>query len=157
MPNIVLTRIDNRLIHGQVAVTWVNHVGANLILVANDEVARDPIQQSLMDMAVPAGIETRYFTIEETINKIGLASDRQKIAIIVKTPQDVLRLVEGGVPIRHVNIGNMHFSEGKKQSSSTVAVDEDDIQTFRALHEKGVKLEIRRVPHERGVDIMELI
>lgn len=157
MPNIVLTRIDNRLIHGQVAVTWVNHVGANLILVANDEVARDPLQQSLMDMAVPAGIETRYFTIEETINKIGLASDRQKIAIIVKTPQDVLRLVEGGVPIRHVNIGNMHFSEGKEQISSTVAVDEDDKQAFRALHAKGVKLEIRRVPHERGVDIMELI
>jgi len=113
----VLTRIDNRLIHGQVAVTWVNHVGANLILVANDEVARDPIQQSLMDMAVPAGIETRYFTIEETINKIGLASDRQKIAIIVKTPQDVLRLVEGGVPIRHVNIATCISRKARNRSA----------------------------------------
>lgn len=157
MPNIVLTRIDNRLIHGQVAVTWVQHVGANLILVANDDVARDPLQQSLMDMAVPTGIETRYFTIEETIKKIGLASARQRIAIILKTPQDALRLVEGGVPIRHVNIGNMHFSEGKQQISSTVAVDENDKEAFRALHAKGVKLEIRRVPHERAVDIMELI
>lgn len=156
MPNILLTRIDNRLIHGQVAVTWSNHVGANLIVVANDEVAKDPLQQSLMDMAVP-GIETRYFTIQETIDKIGLASEEQKIALIVKTPQDVLKLVKGGVPIREVNIGNMHYSEGKEQLTSTVSVDEEDKKTFRELHQLGVKLEIRRVPSEKGKNIIDLI
>jgi len=156
MPNILLTRIDNRLIHGQVAVTWSNHVGANLIVVANDEVAGDPLQQSLMDMAV-SGIETRYFTIQETIDKIGLASEEQKIALIVKTPQDVLKLVRGGVPIRKVNIGNMHYSEGKEQLTSTVSVDEEDKETFRELHRLGVQLEIRRVPSEKGKNIIDLI
>ena len=156
MPNILLTRIDNRLIHGQVAVTWSNHVGANLIVVANDEVAKDPLQQSLMDMAVP-GMETRYFTIQETIDKIGLASEEQKIALIVKTPQDVLELVKGGVPIRKVNIGNMHYSEGKEQLTSTVAVDEEDKKAFRELHRLGVQLEIRRVPSEKGKNIIDLI
>ncbi|GAA5344378.1 PTS N-acetylgalactosamine transporter subunit IIB [Planifilum fimeticola] len=156
MPNILLTRIDNRLIHGQVAVTWSNHVGANLIVVANDEVAKDPLQQSLMDMAVP-GMETRYFTIRETIDKIGLASEEQKIALIVKTPQDVLELVKGGVPIRKVNIGNMHYSEGKEQLTSTVAVDEEDKKAFRELHRLGVQLEIRRVPSEKGKNIIDLI
>lgn len=156
VPNILLTRIDNRLIHGQVAVTWSNHVGANLIVVANDEVAKDPLQQSLMDMAVP-GMETRYFTIQETIDKIGLASEEQKIALIVKTPQDVLELVKGGVPIRKVNIGNMHYSEGKEQLTSTVAVDEEDKKAFRELHRLGVQLEIRRVPSEKGKNIIDLI
>ena len=156
MPNILLTRIDNRLIHGQVAVTWSNHVGANLIVVANDEVAKDPLQQSLMDMAVP-GMETRYFTIQETIDKIGLASEEQKIALIVKTPQDVLELVKGGVPIRKVNIGNMHYSEGKEQLTSTVAVDEEDKKAFRELHRLGVQLEIRRVPSEKGKNMIDLI
>jgi len=154
--NILLTRIDNRLIHGQVAVTWSNHVGANLIVVANDEVAKDPLQQSLMDMAVP-GMETRYFTIRETIDKIGLASEEQKIALIVKTPQDVLELVKGGVPIRKVNIGNMHYSEGKEPLTSTVAVDEEDKKAFRELHRLGVQLEIRRVPSEKGKNIIDLI
>lgn len=156
VPNILLTRIDNRLIHGQVAVTWSNHVGANLIVVANDEVAKDPLQQSLMDMAVP-GMETRYFTIQETIDKIGLASEEQKIALIVKTPQDVLELVKGGVPIQKVNIGNMHYSEGKEQLTSTVAVDEEDKKAFRELHRLGVQLEIRRVPSEKGKNIIDLI
>jgi N-acetylgalactosamine PTS system EIIB component len=156
VPNILLTRIDNRLIHGQVAVTWSNHVGANLIVVANDEVANDPLQQSLMDMAVP-GMETRYFTIRETIDKIGLASEEQKIALIVKTPQDVLELVKGGVPIRKVNVGNMHYSEGKEQLTSTVAVDEEDKKAFRELHRLGVQLEIRRVPSEKGKNMIDLI
>lgn len=156
MPNILWTRIDNRLIHGQVAVTWSNHVGSNLIVVANDEVAKDPLQQSLMDMAVP-GLDTRYFTIQETIDKIGQASDEQKIALIVKTPQDALKLVRGGVPIRKVNIGNMHYSEGKEPLTNTVAVDEQDKEAFRNLHRLGILLEIRRVPSEKGKNILDLL
>ncbi len=157
MPNILLTRIDNRLIHGQVAVTWTNHVGANLILVANDKVAEDEVQQNLMDMAASEAMGTRYFTIQETIDKIHLAADRQKIALIVRNPQDVLRLVKGGVPIDKVNIGNMHYLEGKTQITSTVSVDEADEEVFRELDKLGVELEIKRVPDEKGKNIMSLI
>ena len=82
MPNILLTRIDNRLIHGQVATQWSKIVGANLLLVANDEVAHDEFRQSLMDMAAPSFAQTRYFTIDKTINVIHKASDSQLIFLI---------------------------------------------------------------------------
>ena len=148
MPNILLTRIDNRLVHGQVGVTWVNHLGANLLLVANDEVSKDTIQQSLMEMVIPSVIGIRFFSIQKTIDVIHKASPKQNIFLVCKTPQDVVRLVEGGVELKHVNIGNMHFSEGKKQISSTVCIDDSDIQAFRRLKELGVNFEIRRVPDE---------
>jgi len=158
MPNILITRIDNRLIHGQVGVTWVNHLGANLILVANDQVANDPVQQSLMEMVVPDAIATRFFTVQKTIDVIHKASESQHIFIVCKTPQDVLRLVEGGVTIKKVNIGNMHFSKGKTQISSTVSLDENDKATFRKLNALGVQLEIRRVPDEAvDADIYKFI
>ncbi|MDO5039486.1 PTS galactosamine transporter subunit IIB [Clostridium sp.] len=158
MPNILLTRVDNRLIHGQVGVTWVNHLGANLILVANDKVAADPVQQSLMEMVLPDAIQTRFFTIDKTINIIHKASDRQKIFLVCRTPQDALRLIEGGVPIKELNIGNMHFSEGKEQISSTVSLDEDDKKTIRKIIDLGIKVEIRRVPDERvEVDIEKYV
>ncbi|BAD40234.1 PTS galactosamine transporter subunit IIB [Symbiobacterium thermophilum] len=156
MPNILLTRIDNRLIHGQVATQWCSSIGANLILVANDQVAHDKMRQGLMDMAAPAGVETRYFTIEKTINVIHKASPRQKIFIICETPQDVLRLVEGGVPIKKVNIGNMHMAEGKRQVATSVAVDDADVAAFRRLQELGVELEIQRVPSTPPEDIAKL-
>jgi PTS system N-acetylgalactosamine-specific IIB component len=157
MPNILLTRIDNRLIHGQVGVTWVNHLGANLIVVANDEVADDEVQQNLMDMVVPDVIGTRYFTLQKTIDVIHMASENQLIFMVCRTPQDVLKLVEGGVPIKKVNIGNMHFSEGKQQVTSTVSLDESDKEAFRKLHKLGVQLEIRRVPDEKADDILKFL
>lgn len=146
MPNIVLTRIDNRLIHGQVATQWSGVLGANLLLVANDNVAGDTFRQSLMDMAAPSYATTRYWTIEKTINTIHKASDRQMIFIICETPQDVLKLVEGGVPIKKCNIGNMHMSDGKRQVATSVAVDDNDVAAFKKLQELGVELEIKRVP-----------
>lgn len=148
MSNILLVRIDNRLIHGQVGITWVNHLRANLILVANDKAANDTVQQNLMEMVVPDSIATRFFTLQKTIDVIHKASESQHIFIVCKTPQDVLKLVEGGVPIKKVNVGNMHFSKGKTQISSTVSIDEDDKDTFRKLKSMGVQLEIRRVPDE---------
>lgn len=156
-PNILMTRIDNRLVHGQVGVTWVNALGANLLLVANDNAAQDPVQQNLMDMVIAEGIQTRYFTLQKTIDIIGKAAERQKIFIVCKTPQDVLTLVKGGVPIKFVNVGNMHFSEGKKQIHKTVSVDKEDIVAFKELERLGVTCEIRRVPDEAGEKIIDLI
>ncbi|NLW29740.1 MAG: PTS N-acetylgalactosamine transporter subunit IIB [Erysipelothrix sp.] len=156
MPNIVLCRIDNRLIHGQVATQWTSSIGANLLLVANDKVASDTMRQGLMDMAAPSFAQTRYFTLERTIEVIHKAADRQKIFIICENPQDVLTLVKGGVPIKKVNIGNMHMAEGKRQVVGSVAVDDADITAFKELRELGVELEIRRVPTESADNIEKL-
>lgn len=156
MPNILLTRIDSRLIHGQVATQWTSVVGANLILVANDQVAGDSFRQNLMNMSAPSYAQTRYFTIEKTINVIHKASDSQKIFIIVDNPQDVVKMVEGGVPIKKVNIGNMHMAEGKRQVATVVAVDDDDVAAFKRLQELGVELEIRKVPSESAENIGKL-
>lgn len=155
-PNILLTRIDNRLIHGQVATQRSGTLGANLILVANDKVAKDKMRQGLMDMAAPAGAQTRYFTIQKTIDVIHKAAPRQKIFIIVETPEDALKLVEGGVPIKVLNIGNMHMAEGKRQVATTVAVNDEDVATFKKLEDKGVKLEIQRVPTTAKEDVSKL-
>lgn len=156
MPNIILTRIDNRLIHGQVATQWTNVIGANLLLVANDEVSTNKMRQGLMDMAAPNGVATRYFSIEKTINVIHKAADRQKIFIICETPTDVLRLVEGGVPIKKVNVGNMHMAEGKRQVATVVCVDDKDVEAFKKLRDLGVELEIRKVPSEATEDVEKL-
>lgn len=157
IPNILMTRIDNRLVHGQVGVTWTNSLGANLVLVANDQAAGDLMQQNLMDMVVSDGVQTRYFTLQKTIDVIHKAAERQKIFIVCKTPQDVLTLVKGGVPIRFVNVGNMHFAEGKRQIHKTVSVDDSDVVVFRELEQLGVTCEIRRVPDEAGEPIAKLL
>lgn len=155
-PDIKLARIDNRLIHGQVATQWNGTLGTNLILVANDEVAGNKMRQGLMDMAAPNGVATRYFTLQKTINVIHKASASQHIFLVAENPEDVLTLVKGGVPIKKVNIGNMHMAEGKRQVATSVAVDDKDVAAFRELQELGVTLEIRRVPTTPVEDISKL-
>ena len=155
-PNILLTRIDNRLIHGQVATQWNSTLGANLILVANDDVAGNKMRQNLMNMAAPTGVATRFFSLQKTIDVIHKASPKQHIFLVAENPSDVLTLVKGGVPIRKVNIGNMHMSEGKRQVATSVAVDDADVAAFKELQGLGVELEIRRVPSTPAEDINKL-
>ena len=155
-PNILLTRIDNRLIHGQVATQWNSTLGANLILVANDDVAGNKMRQNLMNMAAPTGVATRFFSLQKTIDVIHKASPKQHIFLVAENPSDVLTLVKGGVPIRTVNIGNMHMSEGKRQVATSVAVDDADVAAFKELQDLGVELEIRRVPSTPAEDSNKL-
>ena len=98
-PNILLTRIDNRLIHGQVATQWTSTIGANLILVANDGVAGNKMRQKLMDMAAPQGVATRYFSVQKTIDVIHKAAARQHIFLIVENPEDAPLSLHDALPI----------------------------------------------------------
>ena len=147
MPNILLVWIDNRLVHGQVGITWTTSLGANLIVVADDLSAKDPLQQQLMRItAESSGAGIRFFTIEKTINIIHKASPAQKIFIVCRTPNEVRELVEGGVPIKDVNVGNMHFDKGKRQISKKVYVDDKDLEDLRFIKSKGINVFIQDVP-----------
>lgn len=157
MPNIVLSRIDERLVHGQVGVQWVGFADANIIVVANDEVSEDTIQQNLMEMVVSDGIAIRFWSIQKTIDTIHKASDKQKILLVCRTPSDFLTLAKGGVPIEKINIGNMHYHDGKNQIAKTVSVDANDINAFNGLKELGITCTIQGVPTETSVNIFELL
>lgn len=152
MPNILLTRIDNRLVHGQVGNSWVGKVGCNLIVVADDEAANDTIQQSLMKMTV-GSIGIRFFTLQKTIDIIHKASPSQKIFIVVKTPAAARTLLEGGVPIKELCIGNMHVGPGKRVSNEPhVYVDDKDLEDLRAIRNAGVEVYIQIAPGDRRFD-----
>ncbi|WP_044362790.1 PTS N-acetylgalactosamine transporter subunit IIB [Vibrio fluvialis] len=158
-PNIVWTRIDERLLHGQIRITWGKHSEANLILVANDEAAEGPnaaFMQAGMKASAGGEYAVRFFTIQKTIDVIHKASPQQKIFILCNNPTDVARLVEGGVPITHCNVGNMHFHEGKRQIAKTVSVDEQDIDAFKRMVASGVTCTVQNTPDQTPVPVLEL-
>jgi PTS system galactosamine-specific IIB component len=155
-PNILLTRIDNRLVHGQVGVTWTSTIGANLLVVVDDEVAGDDIQQKLMDMTADTyGFGIRFFSIEKTINVISKAAPHQKIFLICRTPATVRKLIEGGVPLKEVNVGNMHFSEGKRQISNKVYVNNQDLEDLQFIKKNNINVFIQDVPGDQKESIPE--
>ena len=146
-PNILLTRIDNRLVHGQVGIIWTKTIGANLIVVADDVAANDSMQQTLMEMtAKSSGAGIRFFTLDFTAEVINNAAPEQKIFIVARTPADVRCLIEKGVPIKELNVGNMHFSQGKRQLSKKVYVDDQDAEDLLFIQKSGTYVYIQDIP-----------
>ena len=145
--NILLARIDNRLIHGQIVCLWAGAVGANLIVVAHDETAENQIEQSVMRMAASSlGYDTRFFTVQKTIDIIDKASSDQKILLICQNPHDLRRIIEGGVEIKEVNIGNLYYDEGEKKLSDKVAVNEEELNDLNYIKKHVDKIYIQDTP-----------
>lgn len=146
IPNIVMTRVDERLIHGQ-GQLWVKFLNCNTVIVANDAVAEDKMQQTLMKTVVPESIALRFFPVQKVIDIIHKANPAQTIFIIVKDLEDAHRLVAGGVPIKAINIGNIHNAEGKTQVTRSIFLDEKDRYHIHQMHEKyGVTFNTKTTP-----------
>lgn len=153
--NIVLARIDDRLIHGAVATIWSKDTKCQRILVCNDDVIKDSIRKTLLEQVAPPGVKSSVVGIEEAIrvyNNPRYKDDR--VLFLFTNPTDVVRMVEGGVVIKSVNIGGMSFKAGKKQITSVVSVDDTDIEAFKKLNEQGIELEIRKISSDSKVDLM---
>lgn len=158
-PNIVMTRVDERLIHGQ-GQLWIKSLSCNTVIVANDEVSINKMQQTLMKTVIPGSIAVRFFSIEKVIQIIHKANPAQKIFIVVKDLKDALALVEGGVPIKELNVGNIHAGEGKEQITKFINLGSQDKEALRILHEKyGVTFNTKTTPsgNEAEIDLLKYI
>lgn len=155
---IRLARIDDRLIHGQVATAWTKTTGIERIIVVSDEVARDPFRKVLLNEAAPPGIRTNVVSIEQLLRVCNHPLFmQQQIMLLFTNPQDVVRLVHGGMRIPSVNIGGMRFQVGKHMVTNFVSIDEQDKQSFYYLHHRGIELELRKVPVDRKIYLMDLL
>lgn len=156
--NIKLARIDDRLIHGQIVMAWTKTIEVKRIVVINDKVAADAIRKMLLETVAPPGIKVSVLSVKDGIAKLqdGSFAD-QNIMILFTNPTDVLAIKSAGVAINTVNIGGMGFSQGKKQLTKTVSVDDADIDAFRKLNSLGCSLQIQVVPNDSVVDMMTKI
>lgn len=149
-PNIKAVRVDERLVHGQ-GQLWIQHLGANTVIVANDAASNDVIAQTLMKTVVAKDIRMRFFTIDKTIEIIHKAAPEQVIFLIVKDCKDLERLVEGGVPIKEVNLGNIHNKTGSEKITRSIFLTDDEKASLKVCVEK-YNVEFNTVTTPRGDD-----
>lgn len=153
-----LLRIDDRLIHGQVATRWTKETGVNRIIIVNDDIAKDEMRTTMLKQAVPSGVSAHTVSIDKMIrvfNNPDYANDRAML--LFTNASDVLRLYERGLPIKSVNIGGMAFREGRVMLDTSVSVNADDVAAFEKLNQAGIELEIRKVSNDSKVNIMNLL
>lgn len=155
---IIGARIDGRLIHGQVANLWTTKLGITRIMVVDNEVVNNDIEKAGLKLAVPAGVRLSVLNVEKAATNILAGKyDSQRLLIVCKRPQPFLGLVEHGVKIEELNVGNMSQSDETKSVTRSVNVVDDDIKTFDALKEHGVHLIHQMVPGDTPKEFLPLL
>ena len=151
---IVGCRIDGRLIHGQVANLWAGKLNVSRIMVVDDEVVNNDVEKSGLKLATPPGVKLSILPIEKAAaNILAGKYDSQRLFIVARKPDRFLGLVEAGVPLETLNVGNM----SQTPETRSINVVDKDVEDFRKLAEKGVKLTAQMVPNDPISDFLSLL
>lgn len=157
MTQIVGTRVDERLIHGQVATAWTNHLQANRIMVIDNTIITSSIDKMALKMACPANCKLSILSIEKAI--LNLTSEKyenDRIFIVCKKPKYFLDLVNAGIRFEKLILGNMsRKNDSSKMIRRSVYVSDEDIQEIEAIKEAGIPVYLQQTPADHG-ELFEL-
>lgn len=155
---IIHARVDERLIHGQVATVWTNSLGAQRIMVVNDLAVKDQIQIGALKMAKPVGVKLSILSKRKAVEKIVDGKyDDEKVFLITKNIEDMAYLIDNGVPLKQFNVGNISKKDGAKAIKKSVALTQADIDVAKRLIEKGVNITAQMIPSEPNESILSFL
>ena len=155
---IKLVRIDDRLIHGQVAFTWVPALGVNYVIIANDKVAKDEFQKMTLGLAKPANTKLLITSISSAIVFLNdIKNQLLKILVLVNNIKDAASLAENVAEIKSVNFGGIRSKEGSTLISKSIAITNEDVPVLNAMLQKSIELEVRQVPTDSKLLVADLI
>ncbi len=147
MSEIVLNRVDDRLIHGQVMIGWLGLRRANTVWIADDAVATNPMMLDIFRFAAPSGIKIEAFTIDKMAEKLrDLSSGHDRIILLAKVPKTFLRLLEKGYRASDINYGAMAHKANSRHIASNCELLPEEIEDTEKLHQQGIRIWIQLVP-----------
>lgn len=155
---IVHARVDERLIHGQVAMVWTNTVGANRIIVVNDAAVKDEMIIAGLKMAKPAGVKLSILSVKRAIEKFAENTyDQDKAFVITKDINDMTALIRGNVPITAYNVGNVAKRDGSRPIKKSVNLTEMDVEQIKEMSDNGIKITAQMLPNESDQSILNML
>lgn len=149
---ILKTRVDCRLLHGQVAVSWTAGIGADSILIANDAVANDQLRKTTMKLAKPQNCKLVIKDIESAISSLNSGvTDKYKLFVVVESIEDAFRLAKSVSEVKSINLGLVKTKEGTRNISKSINITSNEEKMLKELISDGIEVEIRQVPNDKKV------
>lgn len=153
---VMHARVDERLIHGQVAAMWTGYLQVTRIVVVNDKAVKDEMLIAALKIARPAGIKLSILSKSKAVEK--LTTDfygNEVLFVITKNIADMKYLIDHGVALKLVNVGNVPKRDGTKELKKSVYVTEEEIQDIKAILDKGIRVTAQMIPSESDKSIEE--
>ncbi|MEG0177481.1 PTS system mannose/fructose/N-acetylgalactosamine-transporter subunit IIB [Anaerorhabdus sp.] len=158
MKNVLVTRIDDRLIHGQVVTAWIKDYPINKILIADDELSQNKLMGRIYRAAAPMGVEVVLMNVNDSIQLLHENQLKgENYMVLAKTPEVIEKIIESGFVTNKIILGGMGATEKRKRFNRNVSASESEIETFRRIISKNIKIVYQLVPSDREVDIKDLL
>lgn len=155
---IVMTRIDYRLLHGQVAFAWTNNLSANAILIANDSVAKDNFRKKTLQLAKPDSAKLIFKSIEDSAKAIASwVTDKYRVFIVVENIHDAYRLAKKVPQIKLIDLGLSDQKEGSKNIAKSVYVTPEESGLLTELESNGIQVLVKQAPGDPDIEFSTLI
>ena len=149
MKNIVLIRIDDRLIHGQVVTQWIKDTNGNRILIVDDKLVNDRMMMRILKAAVMTVADAETELKQDAV-------PGENIVILVKVPLVLEALIDAGIPMQKIVLGGMGLTPQRKKFNKNVAATEEEVECMKRIVAKGVPMEFQLVPAERAINVEKL-
>lgn len=150
-------RVDHRLLHGQVAFSWTQAIGADCILIANDGIFQDSVKMSAIKMGKPTGVKLVIKSIEDSIDAIQKGvTEKYKLFIVVETLKDAINLAQA-IDYKEINLGGTKSSADKKQFGKALFLSEEEMSLIRDMSDKGIYFNMQMIPAEKEVNMISLL
>ncbi|MBI5789609.1 MAG: PTS sugar transporter subunit IIB [Candidatus Schekmanbacteria bacterium] len=156
--SIVLIRIDDRLVHGQVVEGWVKYLSATKVVVVNDLIAKNYSRQMVMKFALPEGVEFQAVSVAQIAQRGDLALDKEQREIILfSSPGDVVAAIDQGLHLGQINLGGMHHFNSIRCLTTNIALTKQDVDDLKSLLNKGIIINVCALPKDQGIDLINLL
>jgi len=148
---IKLVRLDYRLLHGQVVFSWTQNVGAQRIIVVDDEAATDELKKTALNLSKPAGVRLNIFTLDKTLEKMPkVEALNENIMMIFGNTATLRKFCEAYPKCKEVNYGGIANKENSKQYAVAVCLNETEQADTQKILDLGVKIFMQQTPgHKR--------
>lgn len=152
---MLILRVDDRLIHGQVIAGWARPLGIEVLILASDKISKDEWSCNVYRLAIPEGIQFYCFDIQSSARFLLKQSDEKRIMTIVENIKDAHSLLLNGLKIKEVNIGGLGFTEGSRTIAPYIYLTPEDIEAAVKIYQMGIKLIGRQLPNSPPVDVIK--
>lgn len=150
MKNIVLTRIDDRLLHGQVVVSWIPYLKINEIIIVDDEYANDAFMATIIKDAAPGNIAVHVLTVKASADYLKNDDDGSRILILSRYIESIAKLIELNIVVDKLNIGGLGNIPGRKRILNSIHLSDDELNILRDLKKKNIEVEIKMLPNDKA-------
>lgn len=155
---ILLLRVDHRLLHGQVAVSWAQGLKANCIFCVGDHIANDPVWKTTLKLGKPAGCKLVIKDMEHAIEAINSGvTDKYRMLISVQTIAEAKRLADSCPAVTSINLGNTKATPTTREVARQVFLEPEDEQMIKELLGRGIEVEIRPLADDPKVDAASVL